>query len=70
MVFQSIFFLQMVLPKREQIKRGETMEKQNELKVIIKAQVVLDSDLKNIVKLAEDARKEYGCNCTLIINKI
>lgn len=37
------------------------MEKQNEL---------LDSDLKNIVKLAEDARKEYGCNCTLIINKI
>ncbi|MCL1604872.1 hypothetical protein M3079_02585 [Phascolarctobacterium sp. ET69] len=46
------------------------MEKQNELKVIIKAQVVLDSDLKNIVKLAEDARKEYGCNCTLIINKI
>ena len=46
------------------------MEKQTELKVIIRASVVLDKDFKEVVKLADEARKEYGCNCTLIINKI
>jgi len=43
------------------------MEKQNELKVIIQTTAILNNDIRNAVKIADEIRKEYSCNCTLII---
>lgn len=45
------------------------MERDGTLKVVIKANVVLDDDLKQLVKLADDIRKEKGCECLLVVSK-
>ena len=45
------------------------MEKQNELKVIIQTTAILNNDIRDAVKIADEIRKEYSCNCTLIINQ-
>lgn len=45
------------------------MEKQTELKVIIQTTAILNNDIRDAVKIADEIRKEYSCNCTLIIKQ-
>lgn len=46
------------------------MERKPEVKVIIKGQVVFNENIKELVKMADDIKKEYGCDCTLILSKL
>ena len=39
----------------------------SELKVVIQTTAILNNDIRDAVKIADEIRKEYSCNCTLII---
>ena len=45
------------------------MENSSELKVVIQTTAILNNNIRDAVKIADEIRKEYSCNCTLIIKQ-